>query len=267
MRLISTLLLGLFILAGLPAHAQTPEAEAGVSSSADDWDWSSFEPMDDTPVTSKGVIKKDVTTETTHRLSIDEVMAPDMEAEPHQVYSLFPGMPSFEVIPSKKDKEMHPCSNCHQFQESNKTPRILKQPHDNFALVHGLHGKGQFWCFSCHDMNDNGILKTLEGEYVNFEEAYILCSQCHVNEARDWAFGAHGKRVNNWQGKRQVYNCTVCHYQHSPAHKYRDAKPGPEIRMGLERPAHWVPKAERESVVLIPEKIWEEHEKQGAAHD
>ena len=45
----------------------------------------------------------------------------------------------------------------------------------------------------------------------------MLCSQCHVKQARDWAFGAHGKRVGSWQGERQVYNCTVCHYQHHPA--------------------------------------------------
>ena len=80
-------------------------------------------------------------------------------------------------------------------------------------------------------------------------------------------YGAHGKRVGNWQGKRQVYNCTACHYQHNPSFKYRDALPGPEIRMGLERPEHWVPKPQRDSVVMKPKKIWEEHEQAGAAHE
>lgn len=254
-------------------EAQTPAPETDTPASAevtadpsDDWDWSGFEAMDDTPKTSRGTIKKTTAT-ASKRLSIDEVTAPDTEIKPHQVYALFPGMPSFEVIPSKKDAEMHPCSSCHEWQESKKTPRILKQPHDNFALRHGLHGKGQFWCFTCHDMNDNGILKTLEGEYVNFEDAYILCSQCHVNEARDWAYGAHGKRVGNWQGKRQVYNCTVCHYQHNPSHQYRDALPGPEMRTGLQRPEHWVPKSQRESIVMHPTKPWEKHDQSGAAHE
>jgi len=267
MRLfLSISLICLLSVASTLVQTQTLEAEAGVSSDEDAWDWDSFEAMDETPSTSKGVIKKEVV-EPSRRLGIDEVTAPDLQAEAHQVYELFPGMPSFEVIPSKKDTEMHPCSNCHQFQESNREPRMLKQPHDNFALLHGLHGKGQFWCFSCHDMNDNGILKTLEGEYVNFEEAYILCSQCHVNQARDWAYGAHGKRVGNWNGKRQVYNCTACHYQHIPAFPFRDALPGPKVRMGLERPAHWVPKVKRDTVVMKPEKPWEAHQQKGAVHE
>jgi hypothetical protein len=58
-------------------------------------------------------------------------------------------------------------------------------------------------------------------------------------------FGAHGKRQGNWQGTRQVFNCTACHYQHRPALKARAPKSGPGMRMGLERPAHWVAKDKR----------------------
>ena len=94
----------------------------------------------------------------------------------------------------------------------------------------GLHGRGQFWCFTCHDLEGNGGLKTLEGEPLAFSEAYFLCSQCHVDQARDWAYGAHGKRVGTWQGERVVYNCTACHYQHNPAIKPREAVPPPPVR-------------------------------------
>ena len=265
---ISLFLLCLLFTAQSWLHAQTLEDEAGVSSDEAAWDWSGFEAMDDTPISSKDVIKKDVIEPAGRRLTVDEVTAPDMEAEPHQVYSLFPDMPSFEVIQSKRDAEMYPCANCHKWQKSVKTPRILKAPHDNFELKHGLHGKGQFWCFSCHDENDRTLLKTLEGEYVEFDEAYILCSQCHVTQARDWAYGAHGKRVGNWKGKRQVYNCTVCHYQHSPSFKPRDALPGPEIRMGLQRPAHWVAKSRRATVVMQPHKLWDQHKRaSGTDHE
>ncbi|MCW8964384.1 MAG: hypothetical protein OQL16_11365 [Gammaproteobacteria bacterium] len=267
MKIPASILLCLFALISVQVHSQEQETDAGKESTEDSWDWSSFEAMDDTPISSKGVIEKEATETPSRRLGIEEVTAPDMEAKPHRVYELFPGMPSFEVISSKKDTEMHPCSNCHEWQKSDKTPRFLKQPHDNFALLHGLHGKGQFWCFTCHDTKDKGLLKTMEGEYVNFEEAYILCSQCHVNQARDWAYGAHGKRVGNWKGKRQVYNCTACHYQHSPALRYRNALPGPVVRMGLERPAHWVPMAKRKSVVMKPEKLWEEHGQKGTGHE
>ena len=238
------LIIGLLLIVSNPANAQDQEkpstettAETMPASDQDEWNWDDFE-ADDTPVTSNQVIQREAPS---RRLSIDEVTAPDLDAEPHQVYPLFQNIPSFEVIASKKDVEMHPCSNCHQAVKSNLTPRKLDIPHTNFELKHGLHGKGQFWCFTCHSPDGTGSLRTLDGESVEFRDAYIICSQCHVNQARDWAFGAHGKRVGNWKGQRQVYNCTICHYQHSPAFKPRDALAGPEIRQGLERPAHWFP--------------------------
>lgn len=265
---LSLALISLVIPASSFVHAQTLEKEAGVSSDTDAWDWSGFEAMDDTPVSSKGVVKKEVTGNVGKRLTAEQVTAPDMEAKMHHVYALFPGMPAFEVIPSKKDTGIYPCENCHRWRNHDSTPRVLKAPHDNFRLAHGLHGKGQFWCSSCHDERDPALLKTLEGEYVEFDEAYIICSQCHVRQARDWTYGAHGKRVGNWKGQRQVYNCTACHYQHGPAFKPRDALPGPEIRMGLERPKHWVDKSRREAVAMQPHKVWDEHQhSEGAGHE
>jgi hypothetical protein len=144
----------------------------------------------------------------------------------------------FEVIPSTKDEGMHPCGDCHRWAQSDPTPRVLKAPHDNFSLQHGLHGRGEFWCFTCHDLSGDGGLKTLEGEPLAFDEAYVLCSQCHVDKARDWAFGAHGKRIGNWRGTRRVFNCTACHYQHTPRPPVRHARSGREVRQGLPRPRH-----------------------------
>ena len=134
------------------------------------------------------------------------------------------GAPPFEVIQSKRDAEMHPCANCHQWVAGNPEPRRLKTPHDNFELKHGLHGHGKFWCFTCHRNDKDLGLKTLEGQPVDFSDAYIVCSQCHARQAHDWAHGAHGKRIGNWQGPRQVLNCTACHYQHRPALKARAPK-------------------------------------------
>lgn len=245
------LFVGLFVFLNNPANAQqsdqakdsSPVETQALSESitSDEWNWDSFE-ADDTPIDPNDSVQQTPQTAPTRRLSIDEVTSPDLEASPHQVYQLFKNIPSFEVIPSKIDTEMHPCGNCHQWVKSNLTPRKLDNtPHDNFELKHGLHGKGQFWCFTCHNSDGTGALKTLDGEPVDFKDAYIICSQCHVKQARDWAFGAHGKRLSNWQGKRQVFNCTVCHYQHSPSFKPRNAMAGPEIRQGLTRPAHWFP--------------------------
>ena len=173
---------------------------------------------------------------------------PDPDATPRPAYAVFKDVSPFEVIPSQRDADMHPCSNCHQWMLSDPTPRALKTPHDNFELQHGLHGKGKFWCFTCHHLHDKGGLKTLEGEKLDFSEAYVLCSQCHPDQARDWVFGAHGKRQGNWQGTRQVFNCTACHYQHRPAIKARAPKSGPDMRMGLERPSHWVAKDKRQAI-------------------
>ncbi|MEJ2575554.1 MAG: cytochrome C [Gammaproteobacteria bacterium] len=216
-----------------------PFAAGAVDTSG--WDWGAVEGMTDTPVVEP---RRDSMPQRTTPAP-PPVAAPDLEAPPTPAYALFLGMPEFEVIQSTRDTEMHPCGNCHRWAESDPTPRPLQAPHDNFVLRHGLHGKGQFWCFTCHDLAGDGSLRTLDGEPLGFDEAYLLCTQCHVDKGRDWAFGAHGKRADNWRGPRRVYNCTACHYQHAPALLYRDAAPGPVARQGLERPVHWVPKAER----------------------
>ena len=202
-----------------------------------DWDWSA---AGDEVAQPEPEVPAAATEPKTPRPG--ETAAADTSAEPRPVIELFAGLPPFLVVPSVKEQAMHPCGNCHRWAQSDPTPRTLKAPHDNFVLRHGLHGKGQLWCFTCHHLEGNGGLRTLEGEKVDFDDAYLVCSQCHTKQARDWAYGAHGKRVDSWQGERRVLNCTTCHYQHRPAWKPRDAQPGPEIRQGLERPLHWVPR-------------------------
>ncbi len=148
-------------------------------------------------------------------------------AEPENAkpaYPLFPDAPPMTVIPRKKTADLHSCRDCHEWAESNLTPRALNEPHV-FSLNHGLHGKGEFWCFTCHHLDEDGGLRTLEGEKLDFDQAYVVCSQCHSQQTRDWYFGAHGKRIGNWQGERQVLNCTVCHYQHGPHIEPRTPRP------------------------------------------
>ena len=232
----------------LPAFAQDTSG----------WDWGAIEAIDDSPVTAPRRDSMPTRTEP----APPPVAAPDLAGKPLPADAIFRDMPKFSVIPSVKDTEMHPCGNCHRWVESDPTPRPLRAPHDNFVLNHGLHGRGQFWCFTCHDLSGDGGLKTLEGQAVSFDEAYVLCSQCHVDKARDWAYGAHGKRVGNWQGERIVYNCTACHYQHSPALPYRDAMAGPQPRQGLQRPEHWKPQAALEHRLFEHPKPWERAEAQ-----
>lgn len=219
------------------------------------WDWGSFGSIDDAPVgrpaggSGASPNKPAVPRKPPHA-------APDYAAPPRAAYALFKNLPPFEVIPAARDSEMHPCGNCHQWAISNPEPRDLKEPHNDFSLQHGLHGKGKFWCFTCHELKGKGSLKTLEGEPLEFGDAYILCSQCHSDQARDWAYGAHGKRVSGWDGPRQVLNCTACHYQHRPAFKPRAPLAGPSVRMGLERPAHWRSRDDGRAGVHGYEAMW-----------
>jgi hypothetical protein len=244
-----------------PAHAEVATGAAQEAASSG-WDWDSFAPVDESPT----VRKRQVTKKETDRIDeflqgprVGKTAEPDFSGEIRQAYALFPEAPGFLVIPSVRDRDMHPCSNCHTWTKSDLTPRKLKKPHDNFELQHGLHGKGKFWCFTCHTLDGKGGLRTLEGQKLDFNEAYVLCSQCHAQETRDWVFGAHGKRVVNWQGERQVYNCTVCHYQHDPAIEPRAAMAGPVVRQGLARPSHWVTATSREHDVFETERVWERH--------
>jgi hypothetical protein len=238
---------------GTPAGPAAAAGPAGTGTGADSWDWDWGETPAPGAVTATRRAGTGAKTTSPGRRGravkpreqrLASTAEPDFEGEIRTGYRLFAGVQPFQVIPSKKDPEMHPCLDCHDWAESDKTPRELQEPHDNFRLKHGLHGKGEFWCFTCHHLEGEGGLRTLEGLKVPFDEAYIVCSQCHAQETRDWYFGAHGKRVTNWRGDRQILNCTACHYQHKPALTAREAIAGPTMRMGMERPDHWAPKAQ-----------------------
>lgn len=223
------------VLLALASLTSTVMAEEAPAADTSDWDWGSFEAMDETPVTQKPVRKGAGGKEGEQKPRRAAEAEADLDAEPHPVQSMFDGMVTTRVIPSARDADMHPCGDCHEWAQSNPEPRKLQEPHDNFQLSHGLEGKQQIWCFTCHDLKGKGGLRTLEGERLEFSESYVLCSQCHAAEARDWAFGAHGKRVSGWREERTIYTCTACHYQHAPELDPRRPLPPPTLRAGLER--------------------------------
>lgn len=141
----------------------------------------------------------------------------------------YPDAPQFSVVPRKEDLFFYPCDQCHAAMEPNPEIRPLNAMHDS-ALE---HGRGRIWCTSCHDLENRNFLTTLLDELVDIDEAHLVCGGCHANRHKDWTFGAHGKRVANWQGERTLYNCTHCHNPHSPAIKPRAPKPTPPVRAGL----------------------------------
>lgn len=162
----------------------------------------------------------------------------------------YPGAPDFEVVPRKDDLFFYPCSQCHAAMEPNPEIRVLNAMHDSDLK----HGRGRIWCLSCHDLENRNNLRTLLGKPVDFDEAHLVCGGCHANRHKDWHFGAHGKRVANWQNDRTLYNCTHCHNPHSPAIKARAPSAAPTARAGLElkrgieheKSAIWEPQVEHE---------------------
>ncbi len=139
----------------------------------------------------------------------------------------------FEIVPREDRLTYYPCMACHQVMEVNYQERDLAQtPH----LKEQPHGQGRFWCLTCHDPDDRNSLRTLKGERVGFSETHLVCEQCHSHRGQDWFHGAHGKRVDNWQGQRAIYTCTECHDPHNPVIPPGPPDPPPPTRIGFPPP-------------------------------
>ena len=161
-------------------------------------------------------------------------------------FSGYTEAPPFRVAPRDEPLPNYPCSACHQYKPSDPTPRPLAVPHPVLN-----HGDGRMWCLSCHDAEQRDQLKDFMGRAVALEDAHLVCGQCHAAQQRDWYFGAHGKRLDNWQGERVIYNCTHCHNPHQPALSPRPPEPPPPVRVGLERP---------ETAPHPPIPLWQRHQ-------
>ncbi|MEA3411960.1 MAG: hypothetical protein U9R74_10525 [Pseudomonadota bacterium] len=119
-----------------------------------DWDWGEIQEATPTqPAATDMRRRKD---KKRKGPQVGSTAEPDFNRVPLPGQQVFADMPAFTVVPSRKDTDMHPCSDCHEWAESDLTPRPLQDPHDNFTLDHGLHGKGEFWCFTCHDLERGG---------------------------------------------------------------------------------------------------------------
>jgi hypothetical protein len=138
------------------------------------------------------------------------------------------------VPPRKESLTFYPCSQCHAYWKTNPEPRVLAPVHD----VGLKHGEGRLWCLVCHDPDDRDSLRTVRGTKVDFDQAWRVCGQCHSARQKDWYFGAHGKRVENWKGEAKRYSCTHCHNPHQPSFMQRKPKPPPPVRAGLKPMRH-----------------------------
>jgi hypothetical protein len=126
-------------------------------------------------------------------------------------------------VPSPPFSEgIFPCSACHEGMEVNAKKRDLKEEHTNIKLH---HAESIHWCFDCHNPSNRDKLRLASGVLIDFRESYLLCSQCHGTQYRDWKAGIHGKRVGYFDGQKTYYLCVNCHNPHDP--KFKPLKPEP----------------------------------------
>lgn len=151
-------------------------------------------------------------------------------AQPFAPATAYGDVPAYSVVPRDDALSFYPCEDCHGMLPVNPERRTLYSPHPGTLD----HGAGRIWCLDCHAEENRNVLQTFAGEEVEFNESYLVCGQCHYQPQKDWFFGAHGKRVNTWQGERELYNCAHCHNPHAPAVRPRRPEGPPPIRRGLQ---------------------------------
>lgn len=114
-----------------------------------------------------------------------------------------------------------PCSSCHEGQGmvEGRVEGEGEEVHQNVQPVHPEQTGAQ--CLTCHAAADVGRLRLEAGGTVSIDHAYQLCAQCHFRQVESWAYGAHGKRLVGWRGRRVVMTCADCHDPHRPAAEKR----------------------------------------------
>lgn len=123
-----------------------------------------------------------------------------------------------------------PCTSCHLGRAIVMADERVKDAHQNIKPIHPKQTGAA--CSTCHAPDNVELLALKSGERVTLDHTYRLCAQCHYSQAEAWAAGAHGKRLDGWQGKRVVLGCAECHDPHKPAIEQRIPFRAPQ----LERP-------------------------------
>lgn len=113
------------------------------------------------------------------------------------------------------DLVQYPCTSCHLGLRVVMAERV-PDAHQNIRPVHPRATGGV--CRTCHAAENVERLRVRDGEDPpSLDHAYRLCAECHFQQVADWAGGAHGKRLDGWQGPRTVMGCANCHDPHAPA--------------------------------------------------
>ena len=123
-----------------------------------------------------------------------------------------------------------PCTSCHLGRAIVMADERVTDAHQNIKPVHPRQTGAA--CSTCHSADNVELLALKSGERATLDHTYRLCAQCHFSQAESWAAGAHGKRLDGWQGRRVVLGCADCHDPHSPSIEKRVPFRAPR----LERP-------------------------------
>jgi hypothetical protein len=139
------------------------------------------------------------------------------------------GTESFPIALRIRTPELgqYPCTSCHVPGDPVVSADRIQDAHRNIEAVHPAETGAT--CGTCHAADDVEALLLLSGERVTLDQAYRMCAQCHAPQVREWEGGAHGKRLDGWQGRRVVMNCADCHDPHRPAVESRIPYPGPRL--------------------------------------
>ena len=129
----------------------------------------------------------------------------------------------------------YPCTSCHAGRRMILADERVRDAHRNLQPKHPAQTSAL--CSTCHTAEDVSRLVVKGDTPATLDQSYRLCAQCHFAQVESWAGGAHGKRLDGWQGRRVVMACTDCHDPHAPALTSRIPFRGPE----LERPRGHTP--------------------------
>jgi hypothetical protein len=126
------------------------------------------------------------------------------------------------------DLGQYPCTSCHLGRSMILRDARIKDAHQNIQPTHPAQTGAT--CSTCHAPDNVELLALKSGERATLDHAYRVCAQCHFNQAESWAAGAHGKRVDGWQGRRVVMGCADCHDPHKPAIESRIPFRAPQLK-------------------------------------
>lgn len=113
------------------------------------------------------------------------------------------------------DLTRYPCTSCHQGIRLVMADERIPDAHTDLRVVHP--GETGSTCATCHAPENPELLALGTRQRVTLDHAHELCATCHFSQVESWTGGAHGKRLDGWQGRRVVMGCAECHDPHAPA--------------------------------------------------